>query len=71
MLKMLQEALYSFISVVLVDSNDQFSESQHDVKLIIDLSADKRYICIKLKFAVNIMFKPKMSIEFLTEKKKV
>ena len=71
MLKMLQEALYSFISVVLVDSNDQFSESQHDVKLIIDLSADKRYIFIKLKFAVNIMFKPKMSIEFLTEKKKV
>ena len=71
MLKMLQEALYSFISVVLVDSNDQFSESQHDVKLIIDLSADKRYIFIKLKFAVNIMFKPKMSIEFFTEKKKV
>ena len=54
---MLQEALYSFISVVLVDSNDQFSESQHDVKLIIDLSADRRYMFIKLKFAVNFQAK--------------
>ena len=34
-----------------------FSELQHDFKLIIDLSADRRYMFIKLKFAVNVQAK--------------
>ena len=35
----------------------QFSESQHGVKLIIDLSADRRYMFIKLKCEVNVQVK--------------
>ena len=35
----------------------QFSELQHGVKLIIDFSADRRYMFIKLKFEVNVQAK--------------
>ena len=35
----------------------QFSEFQHGVKLVIDFSADRRYMFIKLKFEVNVQAK--------------